>query len=886
MSKPNLFASIHVIGLGGTGANIIQTLIESDRLARLLATEDFRLACLALDVADGDLNSLQAAYKAAMAKLEEKGIGIDRLWLKPLNIKFNTPDALFEFMEKYSKYLEKDGVTVDDYRPWIQSSMSIPPLAGGVGRQRALSKAVYALNYYHYVELNSVMSVYKDRVLTSKYQPIVLLVFGLGGGTGSGLIFDFARHLRAKLGSAVPIVGLGILPSSADDLLARGPAPYASLMEAQLLFEREANERVVKAYGDAYRNPFNSMFFLPLDPVYNNKSSLLSAKKELDNAVVDIIHVMMSFDLADLLSRVGTNNDFGQNWVHNMAYLKIRYPLEDYLKYLHEYLKLLESVGTFVNLKRESLSQIDDVLKRRYLELVELFRRNLISINNYRPESFDAEVEDVIHRAGRYDLEFKKQVKGIEDFAAYYNDKWAKALKAMAFSEDTVEYSVMQQINRWSQDISEISRTYEDFTKGLASSLADVESSLTASKFVTSSQLRQIRSYINFVNLINGAIQTFGTYLRAKALADELKIRYAKDQSPEGKRAVTVGETEVTPLFKTAGTILTRPETEIKMSDQYIPGVRVVRKNLESRFKEAGEEMESLQRLLAQKETEETRLKGELARIRLDISGKGKVIRRHLESVRGEIGAQKTALEERKTEVDRLHSELDILTSLEKSLEVTSQYRKSLNAIVSKTSELNSMLSSISGTGSYFERVVELSDDEQEKILKKILMEEEASLKGEGILREIVDKDRFRDVVKSYMRIFSVSNYAGLNDGYRSDLIWATVGIPQGLWDQDLQVNLSSTLNIFSSVEASKSISIRQIPQVDPWTITFLIIFAKATVDQLEKFQSMRNDADGVRKVERVMFRSFLLEHGITDLSELMSKFSGPSPKARGRGST
>lgn len=885
MSKANVFASIHVIGLGGTGANVIQTLIESERLARLLATEDFRIACLALDVADGDLVSLQASYKEAMAKLEEKGIGVDRLWLKPLNIKFNTPDALFEFMEKYSKYLEKDGVTVNDYRPWIQSSMSIPPLAGGVGRQRALSKAVYALNYYHYVELNSVMSVYKDRVLTSKYQPIVLLVFGLGGGTGSGLIFDFARHLRAKLGSAVPIVGLGILPSSADDLLARGPAPYATLMEAQLLFDREANERVIKAYGGAYRNPFTAMFFLPLDPVYNNKSSLLSAKKELDGAIVDIVHVMMNFDLADLLSRVGTNNDFGQNWVHNIAYLKIRYPLEDYLKYLHEYLKLLESVGSFVNLKRESLSQIDDVLKRRYIELVELFRRHLISINNYRPESFDAEVEDVIHRAGKYELEFKKQVKGIEDFAAYYNGKWAKALKAMAFSEDTVEYSVMQQIGRWSQDISEISRTYEDFTKGLAASLADVESSLTASKFVTSSQLRQIRSYINFVNLVNGAIQVFGTYLRTKALADELKIRFAKDQSPEGKRAVTVGETEVTPLFKTAGTILTKPETEIKMSDQYIPGVRVVRKNLESRFKEAGEEMESLMRLLAQKETEETRLKGELQKIRLDISGRRKVIRRHLESVKGEIGAQKTALEERKAEVDRLHSELDILTSLEKSLEVTSPYRKSLNSIVGKTAELNSMLSSISGTGSYFERVVELSDDEQEKILKKILTEEEASLKGEGILREIVDRDRFRDVVKSYMRIFSVSNYAGLNDGYRSDLIWATVGIPQGLWDQDLQVNLSSTLNIFSSVEASKSISIRQIPQVDPWTITFLIIFAKATVEQLEKFQGMRNDADGVRKVERVMFRSFLLEHGITDLAELISKLSGPSPRAKGRGS-
>src|SRR3990170_1333104 len=182
----SLFASIHIIGLGGTGANIIQSLIESDRLSRLLSSEDFNIACLAIDVADGDIVSLQGAYRATLGKLGSRGISVDRLWVKTLNVKFNTPDSLFEFMERYDTYLNKEGITVKNYKPWIKSSMSIPPLAGGVGRQRALSKAVYALNFFHYVELNSVMSVFKDRVLTSKYQPIVVILYGLGGGTGSG----------------------------------------------------------------------------------------------------------------------------------------------------------------------------------------------------------------------------------------------------------------------------------------------------------------------------------------------------------------------------------------------------------------------------------------------------------------------------------------------------------------------------------------------------------------------------------------------------------------------------------------------------------------------------------------------------------------------------
>jgi len=877
------FASIHLIGLGGTGANIIESLVGSERLSRLLSSEDFRIACLAIDVADGDLAGLTAAYKNTVSKLEAKGVPVDRLWVKSLNIKFNTPNALFDFMEKYSTYLLKEGIVVDNYRPWIQSSMSIPPLAGGVGRQRALSKAVYALNYYHYVELNGVMSVFKDKVLTSKYQPIVVLTFGLGGGTGSGMVFDFARHLRAKLGSAVPIVGLAILPTTADDLLARGPAPYTSLMEAELLFDRELNERVAKNFGEAYRNPFTSFLFLALDPVYTNRNSLISAKKELDEAIVDILHLLMNFDLADLLSRIGTNNDFGPSWVHALAYLRIRYPVEDYVKYLHEYLRLADATGAFMSAKKEALAKIGEALQYKYTDLVELYRRHLISMNSYRSETFNAEVEDVINRAGKYSIELRKQVRGIEDFASHYGEKWTKTLQAMVFPEDTVEAVVMQQLHGLREKMLHLTRTYEDFGKDLPSALAELENSITASKFLTSSQIRQVRSYLELVTLIGTAIQTFDTYLRARALSDEMTIRYAKDQSREGRRAAAVGETELLPLFKAAGAILTRPETEVRMTEQLLPGIRVVKKNLESRFKDASGETESLQRLLAQKEAEDDRLKRELGRGRIDLSGRKKMMRRSLESLQGELSGLRASLNLRKKEDQRIQAELDKLTELEKSLEATSQYRKLLTAQVSKSGELNALISSITSTSSYYERVVELSEAEQVKIMEKILREEESTLRGEGILKEIVDRDRFRDVVKSYLRIFGLPNYAGLADNYRSDFIWTTVGIPSGLWDQELQGVLSSTLNVFSTVEASKSISIRQIPQVDPWTITFLVILAKARIDQIEKFPAMKNDAEAVRKSEKVMFRSLLLER-TADLNELVAQLEAGAATARAEG--
>ncbi|MGD0803941.1 MAG: tubulin-like doman-containing protein [Candidatus Bathyarchaeia archaeon] len=864
-----MFSNIHLIGLGGTGANLIQTLLESARLQNLLQSEDFSIACLAIDVADGDLNNLQNAYKATLEKLASKGIPVEKLWVRALNIKFNTPDSLFEFMEKYDKYVEKEGIQIKNYQPWLKSSISIPPLAGGVGRQRALSKAVYNLNYFHYSELNSVMSVFKDRVLTSKFQPIVVVLFGLGGGTGSGMVMDFARHLRSKLGSSVPIIGMTILPSTADDLLARGPAPYNALMELELFFNNTLNEQIVKKYGDAYKNPLNSLFFMALDPIYNNRNNLMTAKKELDDSVIDILNMFSSFDLADLLSRVGTNNDFGSNWIHSIAYLKIKYPVDDYVKYLHEYLQLADNAGELMNSKRDVLSKINDILNNRYNEFVELYKRQLIAVGGYRADTFNNDVEDVIHRGGKYESELRKQIKGLSDFAAYYNDKWNKTLMALNFSEDTVEYSVMQQINVFRERIVHIDKNYEDYNKTVQQFMSELENSITASKFLTSTQIRQIRSYINLITLLAVAIDTTKSYLRSKALADELAIRYTKDKSRTGIRISTIGDTELLPLYKTAGVILTRAETEIKMSDNYVPSIKIIRKNIESRLKEESGDVESLQRQLNQKESEEKRIKNEVNKIWVDFDGKKRVLEKNLKNLQTELINIRSNYDEHKIALESIRQEVEKMTLFEKSLEVTSTYRKNLNFVYTKTNELNAALSQITKTGNYYERVVELSEVEQVKIMDKILKEEESNLKGDGILKDIVDRDRFRDIVKSYVRIFSVANYVGLSDHYRTDLIWTTVSIPGGLWDQQLQGMLSNTLNVFSSVEASKSISIRQIDQIDPWTITFLVIFAKARMEDLEKFSSMKSDADSVKKSERVLFRSLLLEQGIHDVSEL-----------------
>ncbi len=869
-----MFSSIHIVGLGGTGANVIQTLLASNRLARLLKIEDFDIACLAVDIADGDLESLRETYRMTLDKLQKEGTPVDKLWVRTLNVKFNTPDSLFEFMEKFDKYAAKDGIVIKNYQPWIKSSASIPPLAGGVGRQRALSKAVYNLNYYHYAELNSMISVFKDRVLTSKHQPIVVILFGLGGGTGSGMAFDFARHLRNKLGSAVPIIGLTILPSEADDILARGPAPYNSLMEMDLLFNGELNRKIVDKYGAPYKNPFNGLFFLPLEPIYNNRNNLLAAQRELDQTIVDLLDLFSNFDIADLLSRVGTNNDFASNWVHAISYLKIRYPVQDYVNYLSSYLQQGDKTGDLLASKRETVAGINTILANRYAELVDLYKRHLVSTSAYMPETFNMQVEDIIRRGGKYDSDLRKQMQGIRDFAEYYDAKWDKTIQAMTFSDDSVENYLMQQIKTFRVKIQGVDKSYEEYEKASRQFISDLEGSVTASKFLTSTQIRQIRSYLNLATLLEAAIAATKTYLRTKALADEMAVLHAEDKSKKGARIVNLGESEIMPLYKLLGIVLSRAETEIKMSESLAPGVKAVKGSVEARLNEASEEAESLRRQINQKETEEKRLRNESAQVWLDLSGRKKALDSNAKKVRTDLIALRASLDDTARKVDAQRKELDGVGTIEKSLEVASPHWRNLNDVYTRGNELNAALSRITTANNYFERVVELSQVEQTKILGKILREEEGSLHGDGILKDIVDRDRLRSILRSYVRIFSVPNYTGFTEGYRTDLIWTTVSIPPSLWDQQLQGMLSNTLNVFSNVEAGKSISIRQIDQIDPWTITFLVVLAKADMRNVEKFTTMRSDADTVRKAERNLFRSFLIEQGILDIGEFEKKIA------------
>ena len=415
--------SIQIIGLGGTGANVIEAFIKNKSdLIDLLKIEGVKVSLLSLDVADHDIRSLDMAYKRLGDDLKINNIPADKIKLVSKTMKFPTPESMFDFIQNYPEFLQREGAKVpDNYIPWLSSSMEIPPLAGGVGRKRALSKAIYGLNYHHLKLVDGYMDKFKEHVFTSTVQPIIFIIYGLGGGSGSGTALDFTRHLRKKIGSGIPIIGLTILPCSGDDPPAKGAASYAALLEHEFAIDRSLNHKITSKYGDTYQNPFTAFLMMSLGPAYSRAGSVLDARKLVDEAIVDILMKSLNFDLADLFSNIGSNVDLDGKWVNVMSTLKVSYPVAEFIDLTKIYLDKLDRLR---ELRREKLDiyngtketfGLKTIFDSDFLELKSIYRRLLIEKNTYDESRFESTVQSFLGEGTSMDADLVMHIRGVED---------------------------------------------------------------------------------------------------------------------------------------------------------------------------------------------------------------------------------------------------------------------------------------------------------------------------------------------------------------------------------------------------------------------------------------------------------------------------------------
>jgi hypothetical protein len=876
---------IHLVGLGGAGTNIVESFLRNEKTLELLESGVTRLSLMALDIADQDINSLEETHSKVLDLMKRNGIPQERLSLIAQSIKFPSAEAMFDFVHhKFNEHLVNEGIRVKQYNPWLPSTVAIPPLAGGAGRRRSLAKAIYNLNYYQLGIIKSLVNMYKDHALSSISSPIILIIFGLGGGTGSGVVFDFARHMRKAVGSGVPIIAMCILPCAGDDPPAKGYSAFNAVNELTTLLNRRTNESLVKTLGEEYRNPFNAVLFLPLMPAYSKTGNIILARDEVDQMITEMIYVLMDFDMADLLSGIGTEVGLEDNIIHTLSMVKVNYPVDAYVDAFKAKLEEMQQIYQIRLEKLNVLDRLNSILEVKNGEVTNLYKQYLIRTNSYSEEDFEDKLRNLIYSSPRFEEDLNLYIRGIQgQFRSWIEEslQFISTIKLVSEEgtiEDSIVKLILQREDGAVQDSLEglmknLSRTHDEFFTLKSAIFERLQQLVPSSQLLSVRQKKQVEDFMNLTDLCEKTLRILRFYNEIRHLTDAMIRRYEilpqEELEPTNFQDI---KAELTTLYHLLQLMVKTPSDEVKMIDEHLTYLQAVIRKFRGKRETLENELYRLEERKKRKEFDKSRLEKEsggffrfgkrrYAREKLnEVERELRVIDEEMLVLNGEIG-----------DSDKL---IELYTDLLKKLEVTSDYRKKLNTILDLSKEYQRLFSEIIKSKRFYERTTELTQDEQVKIIYKILAEQEEALSREGILTEILDVEHFKDYMRSVVRVYRTPNIMGLKSSFRTDYLWVTVQTPPGLWDVYLTQELYTALAGYVTGDVGKTITVREINARDPWVIRIVVVGGRGRMEDLAPFDEMERLNRTASEFERGLSRSFLVEHKAT-LEEILREIEG-----------
>lgn len=837
-----------------------------------------RVSCLALDVADPDINSLQRAYDRFVEKLKTKEIPSEKLSFVAKAVKFPTPEAMFDFIGALPDFLKTEGVSVPQhYMPWLSSAMEIPPLAGGVGRRRALSKGIYGLNYYYLKVIDGFADSFKESVAASTVQPVVFVIFGVGGGSGGGMAVDFVRHLRKKMGSSYPIIGLGILPCSGDDPPAKGASAYAALNELELLLDRNKNDVVKRSYGEMYANPFTAFIMMPLGPPYMKTGSLVDAKELLDEAIVDILMNSLRFDLSDLLNNIGSTLHLDDRWIHTLSSLKITYPVHAHIALTKLYLERMDKLRPARVDKIEICGAQDEdnpigimkLINYTHDDLIEVFRQLQINRGIYEENSFEKNLSDYLSEDKSLELDVNVQVKGMEDsIQSLLNDLSLSTLSiGLEAPEGTPKARLHGLVKKLVDETASIVRTHLTYHELAVAMDDDLNSAIAGTPKITLKQKLLLNDLLDTMKLVDSYLMSLRRYVETKSLASRLFKDLTKaDRNDVTQKLLTttrrIQNPELVVVFSLLSSLFNPPSSELKTIDSHLSAIKSVKRMLNDRVEQIKRERDGLETRVRSQQNEVSKITNDLGRSKAFKTGK-KQLQEKLDEFKHSERLFKAQLEELDLQLTRSNDKLKEYTDIERRYEINSDYRKNLRDAIDLAKDHYDQLNELSRDRGYYDRVAEIGEEERLRITQRILDEEEESLTRETMLNEIVDKRRMKEYLNGTMRMLRIPSTLGVTDTYRTDFIWVTVVAPRGVWDADGASEMKAALSGYISGDAGKCIVIREVNSEDPWTIRFLVIAGRAKQQELDIYNEMKALYESSPKGDRVLAHSFLLEQGV-----------------------
>jgi len=865
--------SVMLIGLGSAGTNIVEAFMKHKKTGELLKSDITRLSLMAVDIADSEIRKLQESNVTITNLMQKQGIPKERMRLNSQSIKFPTAEAMFDFIDKkYNEYLLGEGAKIKNFNPWLRSTRSVPPLAGGAGRRRALAKAVYVLNYYQLGIMRGFINSFKEQALSSIITPTVVLVYGLGGGTGSGLFSEFTRHLRKVLGSSIPIIAFVIAPCGGDDPPAKGTSAFTAMNELALLLNRDYNEYVSKSFGDIYQNPLNALIWLPLMPAYTNAGNVVTARRDIDEMIVDMLYVLMDFDLADLLGGIGTEVGLTDNFVHTLGMVKVLYSVDEYISAFKIYFEKLQSLYDFRKEKLDIFEGIQDIIKVNNDVTRDLYKKYLIKTGTYVEEEFDEKIKSIVYGNPMFEEDYELHVKCTEEQANNWLSELMKFLSTIRLNvgcgplERKIENLVLQKKKSRKKDnletlLMNLTKTHLDFSVKKAAIFERLEQLIPGSQVFTVRQKKLLEDLMNIADLVEKALKILRFYDETRIFTEAL-IKYYEGlpESDSELKDLEDIRSQLSALYLVVQLMLRTPSDEAKMIEEHLNYINDVRSKVMNKRGSVDNELVTIQEEKKRKEFDKSKMEKQLRKF---FSSK-KYAREQVTSYERDL----TRLAEEEAyileDLEKLESNIKLYDRLAKKMEITSEYRKKLNKIVDLSKEYEEKLSYIVQPRKYFERSTELTEEEQTKIIFKILAEQEETLSRELIIKEIIDMQHFKDYMKSVIRVFKTPSILGYKPTYRTDYIWVTVETPPKLWSEDLTQEIFTSLAGYVTSEVSRTITVRVIESRDQWTTRILVVGGRGKPEDLESFDEMQLLYNKASDFEKNFSRSYLLEHGIS----------------------
>lgn len=325
-------AEVYLLGIGKAGAGVVAEVLR-EAPQRLEEDPNFRVTALVIDIGEGDVSEVRSLAES---------LGSERAQVEIMALEVPPRKELFGTLRRYREFLKLEYPRYywnPNYEPWVPSNITLPDTGGHI--PRALAKAVYGKAFYDDArEMNKAIGRFSDRVDASPGQAAVAVVFGLGGGTGSGMVVDLARHLsNVHFGRRNLVVGVGIAPCEGDADIHRGPHLFPVLNELDCMGDVAKNEGVIAVWGDLYRNPFTGGFLVvPQEHVWQTTKDLAATHKRVDQEIASFLTRNKGVDFWEtlrLLNWVGApptqhaaaRTQYGPRWAHVLSFVDTDGPI-------------------------------------------------------------------------------------------------------------------------------------------------------------------------------------------------------------------------------------------------------------------------------------------------------------------------------------------------------------------------------------------------------------------------------------------------------------------------------------------------------------------------------------------------------------------------------